>query len=437
VLGDLRHLGAALVLAACTTGALAAETSYVPLPEPAAMAGAGYSVQVTVTNRGSVPRTVEAIQMVPPAQAAPRRAAGPSRHAVGAGRSIVLAPEPAAGFLEVTGPAGVTVGGRLLRAGGGAGAVELPAMASDAVGAAGETLSIQGLRGSATRRTDVVVVNLGRRIARCDAVVRRSDGSAALDAKGLALTPRAPFPIRDVFGRESLEAGAAEITCDAEFLAFAQVHDSATGELAIVKARRGRKGPGGPAAACAPSRAGSTCFAWPGVVHTATEADPVRHIYPPVAPGTYGAVHLRLEVQINGWNQDHKPNAAHGILYFVRNNNREMWASLLLRPLGILGLRHGFFKTHGQKAVVDHRFRPEIGRTYEFDYLYDTRQRRITLRVLLDGKLVHKIQQRPDLRNVTIRRRDKVWIGLSNPGLYKPEPYSRGWVYSNLLVEFL
>ena len=436
--GEMKHLGAALVLAAgTTTGALAAGTSYVPLPGPQTIGGAGYAVQVTVSNPGSVLGTVEAVQMGQWVEGAARAAAAPSRHAVAAGRSIVLAPHPAPGLLEVTVPAGLTVSARLLRTGRAAGpGVDLPALPSDAAGAAGETLSIPGLRNSATRRTDLVVVNLARRSARCDGIVRRSDGSVAFDAKGLELPARSPFPLRDVFGPESLEGGAAEIRCDGEFLAFAQVRDSATGELAIAPARRGGSKAQGPAA-CPPSKAGTTCFAWPGVVHTATETDPVRHIYPPVAPGTYGAVHVRLEVQVNGWNRDHKPNAAHGVLYFVRNNNREMWASLLLRPLGILGLRHGFFKTHGQKAVVDDRFRPQIGRTYEFDYLYDARQRSITLRVLLDGKQVHRIQQRPDLRDVTIRRRDKVWIGLSNPGRFKPEPYSRGWVYSDLLVEFL
>ena len=434
--GELRHLGAALVLAAGTTGALAAGTSYVPLPEPRPGAGAGYAVQVTVSNPGSVAGTVEAVQMGRRVQGDARAAAAGSRHAVAAGRSIVLAPQPALGLLEVTAPAGLTVSGRLLRTGRAAGpALELPALPALAAGAAGETLSIAGLRNTATRRTDVVVVNLGRRSARCETVARRTDGSAVADAKGVELPPRSAFLFRDVFAAESLEGGAAELTCDGEFLAFAQVHDAATGELAIAPARRGGSKARG--VSCPPSREGTTCFAWPGVVHTATEADPVRHLYPPVAPGNYGAVHVRLDVQVNGWNRDHKPNAAHGVLYFVRNNNREMWASLLLRPLGILGLRHGFFKTHGQKAVVDHRFRPQIGRTYEFDYLYDARKRRITLRVLLDGKLVHRIEQKPDVREVTVRRRDKVWIGLSNPGRFKPEPYSRGWVYSDLLVEFL
>lgn len=434
--GELRHLGAALVLAAGTTGALAAGTSYVPLPEPRSSAGAGYAVQVTVSNPGSVAGTVEAVQMGRRVQGDARAAAAGSRHAVAAGRSIVLAPQPALGLLEVTAPAWLTVSGRLLRTGRAAGpALELPALPALAAGAAGETLSIAGLRNTATRRTDVVVVNLGRRSARCETVARRTDGSAVAAAKRVELPPRSPFLFRDVFGAESLEGGAAELTCDGEFLAFAQVHDAATGELAIAPARRGGSKARG--VSCPPSREGTTCFAWPGVVHTATEADPVRHLYPPVAPGNYGAVHVRLDVQVNGWNRDHKPNAAHGVLYFVRNNNREMWASLLLRPLGILGLRHGFFKTHGQKAVVDHRFRPQIGRTYEFDYLYDARRRRITLRVLLDGKLVHRIEQKPDVREVTVRRRDKVWIGLSNPGRFKPEPYSRGWVYSDLLVEFL
>src|SRR5688500_7440212 len=78
--GELRHLGAALVLAAGTSGGLAAATSYVPLPGPQPGAAAGHAVQVTVTNPGSVTGTVEAVQMGRWVEGAPRVAAAPSRH---------------------------------------------------------------------------------------------------------------------------------------------------------------------------------------------------------------------------------------------------------------------------------------------------------------------------------------------------------------------
>ena len=432
---ETKHLAAALVLAACCARALAAETVYVPLP--AGPSGElAHQVQVDITNPGHASGTIEVLQIGSTADAPPRLPA--MRRALAAGQRLVLQPQPTPGVLEVTADPGVAVAARLVAARpAGDRGVELPAIPSDAAGAAGETVFLQGLASSATRRTDLVVVNLGREGARCAATARRADGSILVDAVSRVIASRAHFRFSDAFGGESLDGGRLEVTCDSGFVAFAQLRDSVTGKLAITAPAVRRRRPAERGTTCPAARAGTTCFAWPGVVHTATEADPVRHIYPPVAPGTYGAVHVRLEVQVNGWNRDHKPNAAHGVLYFVRNNNREMWASLLLRPLGILGLRHGFFKTHGEKFVVDRKFRAELGRTYVFDYLYDTRNRRVTLRVLLDGREVERIQGRPDLANVTVRRRDKVWIGLSNPGLYKPEPFSRGWVYKNLLVEFL
>ena len=444
MVGEMRRHVAAFVLAAGAACPLAAGTLYIPLPEAPSGGGGGYQVQVTLTNPESAPRTVETLQIGSRLDGTRRAGAVPSRHEVAAGGSLVLAAKKAAGLLEVTAPADVAVSARLVGTGAAAGlGVELPAITTDIAGEAGETLVLQGLRSSATQRTDVIVINLGHRAAKCQGTVRRANGSVVVHAASLEFPALSHFQFSDVFGDEALSAGRVEMTCDAPFFAFAQLHDSASGEIAIAApAGRGDSALQPPAAAvaaaaCPAASAGTTCFAWPGVVHRSTAAKPALFLHPAVATGTYHAVHVRLKVKVNGWNQDHKPNAAHGVLWFVRNNNPEMWANLFLRPKGLLGFRHGFFKTHAQKVAIDRPFQAEVGKTYEFDYLYDTREQRITLRVLLNGVEVERIDEVPDLESVEIKKKDRIWIGLSNPGLYKPEPYSRAWVYSDLKVEFL
>lgn len=441
---DRRRLTAAAVLAACTTGALGAGTLYVPLPGVQRIAGVDYEVQVTVTNPAGSARSIEVLQLGSRVDGTRRGDTSPSRHAIAPRQSVVLSPKAAAGLLEITAPAGVAVSARLVGTGGAGGlGVELPAITSDVAGGAGDTLFIQGLRNSASRRTDVVTVNLGHRGAKCDGVVRRANGSVVVSAKSLEFPPLSHFRFSNVFGDEQVAAGRVEMTCDGPFFAFAQLLDSATGEFAIAApAGRGDSAFSPPAAAvsgasCAPQKAGTTCFAWPGVVHTSTAKNPALFLFPKVTPATYGAVHVRLDVKVAGWNQDHKPNAAHGVLWFVRNNNPEMWANLFLRPKGVLGFRHGFFKTHAEKIAIDRAFQADVGKTYTFDYLYDTRNARITLRVLLGGVEVERIDEVPDVESVVIKPKDRVWVGLSNPGRFKPEPYSRGWVYRDLLVEFL
>jgi hypothetical protein len=438
----IKWLAATLVLAGASAGPLGAGTLYIPLPGVQTVGNAGYEVQVAVTNPGSAPRTVESFQVGSGVDGTARTGSHPSQQTIAPGQTILLEPKPTAGLLELTGANGLAFSARLVGTGpAGSLGVDLPTITSDRAGAAGETLFIQGLRNSATRRADVIVVNLGHEGAKCRGTVSRADGSVVVHAASLEFPPLSHFKFSNVFGQESLDAGRVQITCDTEFFAFAQLHDAATGEFAIAApAGRGDSAFRPPAstasATCAAATAGTTCFAWPGVVHVSTAEEPALFLFPEVTPGTYGAVHVRLDVKVTGWNQDHKPNAAHGVLWFVRNNNPEMWANLFLRPKGVLGFRHGFFKTHAEKVAIDRAFQAEVGKTYTFDYLYDTRDASITLRVLLDGVEVERIDEVPDLESVVIKTKDTVWVGLSNPGLYKPEPYSRGWVYSDLLVEF-
>ena len=60
-----------------------------------------------------------------------------------------------------------------------------------------------------------------------------------------------------------------------------------------------------------------------------------------------------------------------------------------------------------------------------------------TLLMNTNGVEIERIQSSPDVSSVVIGDKDKVWIGLSNPGAFpKPEPYSRNWVYRDLKVEF-
>lgn len=441
-----KSLAAAAVLAVCSASMAQAGTVYIPIPGVETIGNVAYEVRVSVTNPGTTQQSLKMVEIRTNTDGTKRNGVTPSTQAVAAGQTIVLKPGTGAGLLEITAPPGLELSARLAGVGSAAGlGTELPVITSETAGAANEKLYVQGLRNSSTRRTDVIMVNLGKKAAKCSAATRRSDGTILVNALSLSFAPLSHAKFSNVFADVELDDARVEVSCNSEFYTYAQLHDSSTGEFAVAGPAGGSDsalfapGEENPKNVCPVGTEGSTCFSWPGVVHTSTKANPVRHIYPPVTPGTYRGVHIRLEVDVNGWNTEQNNTGAHGVLYFVRNGNKEMWASIFFRPPGrnILGFRHGFFKTHGEKISIDRPFAAQLGQRYEIDYLYDTQTDNIELRILANGVEVERIQSSPDVNSVIIGPKDKVWIGLSNPGFYpKPEPYSKNWVYRDLKVEF-
>ena len=216
--------------------------------------------------------------------------------------------------------------------------------------------------------------------------------------------------------------------------------DTATGEFAIATPAESSASlltlPGETPAGLACST-GTACYVFPGLVHASTVANPARGITLTPPAGSYSAVKLHLEVQLGPWNTP--VTAAHGILYFVQNRNRDMFANIFLRGPAInqLTLRHGFNQSHVQKARLDQSLAAQANETYVIDYVYDTARKVITLKATRDGVLVVDLVGTPNINRINIAATDQINIGLSNPGTNPTiEPASIGWRYSNLKVEF-
>ena len=182
---------------------------------------------------------------------------------------------------------------------------------------------------------------------------------------------------------------------------------------------------------------GTVCYVFPGLVHQSTTSNPDRAILLSPAPASYKSVKLHLEVQVGPWNTP--ATGAHGVLYFVRNKNKDMFANIFLRgpAKSDLTLRHGFNQTHPQKAKLEKAFVFQQGETYAFDYDYNPGTQSLSLRVSRNEQLLFELLDKPNVNKIEIGASDKVQIGLSNPGTNPTiEPASIGWKYSNLKVEF-
>jgi hypothetical protein len=432
--------GVLLLLGFATAQAVHAGTTYVSLPGNTTVGGVSYETQITVTNSGGQQRTLNYLQLATEVDGTKRNGINPTPLAVAAGRTSVLKPAGnARGLLELSGPTGLQFSARMVRTGSNAGlGVELPVITSDNMGVANEELVVQGLQGSATRSTDLIFVNLGQAAASCTASVLRADGSLAFPTATFPLPALSHRHFSNVFAgvQGGVVDGRAEVTCTTDFYVYAQMIDNATGEFAIAS-------PSGSSdsALTTPGEAptcnnGAVCYVFPGLVHTSTNSNPDRSLVltPPLA--AYSSVKIRLDVQLGPWN---RPNsAAHGVLYFVRNRNKDMYANIFLRGPGgnNVTLRHGFGQVHGDKAKIERGFAAQPGQTYTFDYEFNPVKKLIVLRVSQNGQTLLELTDRPNVNRVHIEQGDKVIIGLSNPGITSVEPASIGWKYSNIKVEF-
>jgi len=317
----------------------------------------------------------------------------------------------------------------LLAGGFTATAARLPDVAPGDV-LAGGALATLGPVATGGSLDGVAVVNPGDRPALCMATLWSGDGTA------IGAPARLEVPAQSMTYRQDLldapPAGARiAVRCDQPFYAFAAVH-GADGEAGVLTPPRGAPVKG---ISCG---LGSVCWDYSGVDLVASTKTPTRAILIDAPDGSYDEVTVHLEVEIHGWTQS--LNGAHGILYMVRDKNKDMFANIFLQgPTSngnALVLRHGFGQTHPEKAKIRVHFFPKDGQTYAFDYVY--RPAAGTLSLTVKGPngqpLVH-ITGKPNVDHVSIGPGQLIHIGLSNPGAVINEPTSLGWVYKNLHVE--
>jgi hypothetical protein len=435
--------GVLVALGFASTPAVYAGAVYVPLPGVTAVGPVSYETQITVTNTLTLQRTATYLQFPTGVDGTQRQALTKTPLQVAAGKTSVLKPTPSVrGVLELSAPPGFYYSARLVGTGSAAGlGVDLPVINSDTMTRANNRLVVQGLKSSGTQTTDLVIVNLGKTSSSCTTRVLRADGTLAFAQATVALLPLSHRFFANIFSGvpAGITDARAEVTCTNDFFAFAQMTNTTTGEYAIAAPTETSAStltaPG--ETSSLDCSVGTVCYVFAGLVHQSTTANPDRAITLTPAPGSYSSVKVHLEVEVGPWNTP--ATGAHGVLYFVRNKNRDMFANIFLRgpDKNDLTLRHGFNLTHPQKPKLEQAFPVHQGETYAFDYDYNTTAKTLTLRVSQGDQLLFEMVDRPNINRIDIGASDKILIGLSNPGTNPTiEPASIGWKYSNLKVEF-
>ncbi|HXT50691.1 MAG TPA: hypothetical protein VN811_06585 [Thermoanaerobaculia bacterium] len=416
--------GLMIPVAACALAApLAAATAYVPALDGAVRAdGSRSETELWISNGGEAPSFFD---LEGPRTQVPARASKAVRVPGRAGDSLLT--------LELGSGVAATANLLTTAASGAVSAAPLPVFAPGDALPASTTANLAIVRAGVTFG-GVGAVNLGTAAAQCQVAFLGNDGAPVGTSIALALPARSVSYRRDAIAAAGTTAAAAlrtTVRCDQPFFAFAGLQRAAEGTSQFVTPLRADDA----SRACT---AGTVCYEYAGVVHVSTTKTAARGFAFDPPDGRYDRVTVHLEVEVNGWSPP--ITGAHGILYMIRDKNKDMFANVFLQGPGskgnMLTLRHGFNQTHPQKAKFRVKLVPVNGRTYSLDYLYDTKAKALVLTVKgPNGQELMRITDKPNIANVDFAAKQLLELGLSNPGLVSNEPASTGWLFKNLHVE--
>jgi translation initiation factor IF-1 len=445
------HVGTvagALTLALALAGAAHAGTAYVPLPGVEAVGPVSYRTQITVTNMGDELLNVEALQLAPGEDGSEVERARTRRLAVLPKRTFVFHPESGGrGLLGLSGSPALHYTARLVGTGGaGAINVDLPIITADTMGEADDLLLVQGLEGTRSKTTDLILVNLGDSAATCTASVYRPDGSDGIEPISVSLAPLSHRIFADLFKglAEGISEGRAEVSCSNDFYAYAQVGDRVSGQLSIVRPASVSDMLGGShddllklAGSCAAGTASTVCTMTGPFIPKKPYPNTTMALSMSPPAALYKSLKAHVEVTPTGWNPKNV-RGAHSTLYIIVNRNKRLLASLFMRGPGgnNVTMRHGDCPGGCAKAKLWKNVAPELNTKYIFDYEYNAAGKLVNMKVTHKGQVIADISDKPYRKVVEIAPGDKVIIGLSNPFCdSREEPCSIGWKYENLRVE--
>jgi len=425
-----------LFLTFATAGAAHAGTVYVPAPGISSLGGSTYEVQISATNTAIAARDVKQVLLANDTDGTVRTGT-PTTVQVQPGRSaVVKAAGTFRGLVELSGGGELRYSARLAGTGPGRLGVYLPAITSDNMIAAGQAVALQGLLSGSGRATDLALVNVAQQTAQCTVSLTRADGTAIGAPANFALKALSQRYIGDIFTGSAVSEVRAAVSCNREFFAFALLTDAATGEITYV-------GPGGSGESTLrlPGEAPgcpvtATCFDAKGVVHQPTTALPVKRVIFSPAAGTYAKIRMTLDVTVGPW-WSQNPAALHMMYWLVKDKNFNMFGYLALRgpDTNQALLRHGIGLTHPQKIKIVEPFVPVIGKTYHFDYTYDTKTSVIDLAIYDGGTVVEHLTGVPNVGSFSFGATEKILVDMGFPGTSPDEGPTIGWTYRDLHLE--
>jgi len=442
-----------------------AGTVYVPILSDNGVNGTDYVTRIWLTNRGNGPLTVETLFLANNTDGTKNRGDGgkaADKTIVRAGTTVVLEVDSGPGLLEIVTP------------GDGAGALAIsaeirnskqdsakethsiaPVLSSDNVGAAGDVLTLQGLRRTEGGvYTNLLLVNLAHSESQCTVKTFKTNGQQIAGTALLTLKPLTQVQFADalnVLGEAQIRDVHAQIQCDQPFFAYLTSYERTGGEVLVVgPSATGDSSLAAPGKDEPPSVPGAVLFTRNGVFHTPTPASPSAIFNIPV-PGdrTFGNVVVDFDYFHAGYYAK-DPSGLHSLVWLHRGACCwPEWAG----NITVFANAHGPGKNQvkmvsnmnqprfSDKAKGEAGLALQAGQTYHVHFEYDTNQRSSFMEITLGGSRVARLTM-PTTVNRLVPDASQAWMIYfghkdelnSGNGAERPSYGSR---YQNLRVEFL
>jgi len=444
----------ALAVALAASPAFAG-TVYVPILAENGLDGTDYVTRIWLTNEGNGPQTVETLFLPNLTDGTKDRESGNKveKTTVRAGDTVVIEVKKGAGLLEITtggnDPGALAISAEL-RNSKQSGTKEthsvVPVMSSANVGAAGETLTLQGLRRTEGGvYTNLVLVNLGHDGAQCSVKALKASGQQLASTALLSLVPLSQVQYSDalrLLGELQIKDVHAQIQCDQPFFAYLGLYENKGGEVLLIEpSATGDSGLARPGDD-APSVPGALVFSKSGTFHTPTPGNSTAVFNIPVPKNhTYSKVVVDVEIYNGGWSS--KPAGFHNLLWLHRGAC--CWPKWPDNVFGLVeargpGLNRVAVKTNVNLGAHDQlnffRVVPLLeGNTYQFHYEYDGAGRAIRFVISQGGQVVGQGSNSSTANSVQTDGSGFFMIYFGHEPSEFDEP-TYGWKYQNLRVEF-
>jgi hypothetical protein len=438
------RLGASALLAtALITGfdSSPASAGTVYVSAPGALGGTTGSTQVHLSNRGATAQTGKWLLLATDTNGVPRTTPATSFSLSARQTSILSVDATSPGLVEISGPTDLFVAavyGDSLQAG-----IPVPTIGSQDVVAGGDTVVLQGLERTATRWTDLVLVNLDKTASTCTVALAAANGAALGTGSSVALKPLSQKRLADVLAGLVDAAGktavSATVSCTKGFYVHGWVLDPVLGATAL------RLGGSGASTLFVPGEeptcpAGATCLKVDGLLHKPTPANPVGRVTLNTPTGSYKRIKLTMDVTVDDF-YGPDPDGKHLLYWFVINKNADMPGMLYFRgPDAFTALiRHGMGLVHADKKKITSPFTAVKGHTYRVVNDYDMGLGIYTVQITDTGTgAIKTIQGTPNVSKFTFKAGDKFIVDMGfKEGAVPDEVPSYDWEYRNLRIEVI
>jgi hypothetical protein len=449
--------GAALLLCGLVAPALAGSV-YVPLATDQVIDGVRYQTQIWVTNTDTGLRQFTSYLIESETDGTDRPENWGASTAIQAGDTMLLASVVGSGeqgMLEISGAPQIVVTARMVGTSNGVAGLgtAMPVVSSKSVFAANAVAHLAGWVRSADLRSDFGILNLGHERASCSIKVFRNDGSQILGTAVVTMQPLGHRQFDDalnLLGQPAISAARSETSCDQPFYIYLRTYDRTAGDVFFTLpshtlgestlATPDEEPPPGPGPGPSPScSAGALCYSKPGTFFVPTVSADYRRETFEVPPGNYSKLHMSLEVVPTGW---HPPTNGLNLVFWLardgRHRNLYGFAGFKGPGSGQLLFRHGIGMEAGLKPKLTRNFLPTLGATYKIDFVYNTGNRTLTLKIMdAAGNVLHELTDRTNVNVIELLPGEaNITADFSHRlGLNPVEPPSYGWQYRNLLIE--